>query len=215
MRRRDVLAALAGIGLAPPGPAAAANSGRGCFEGADRLTRCNTGFPDLPAIPHEPCPHRAWAVCLAYLLRGYGATVETRDVEAWHFPVAPASAGAACRPSAPAMRLAASSGEWADQRGRRFLVATTPLPGFSEYRIRDPEFGRLLARLQRQPVLCGAAGHTTVVAEIQTAQDRFGRVWRERVRVLDPVAPGPGLRDLDDEELARESHVTAVSVRAL
>ena len=79
----------------------------------------------------------------------------------------------------------------------------------------NPEFDALITTLQRRPVLTGAAGHTTIVTEIVTLWDGFGRRWRDRVRVLDPFAATHGLRELTEAELAAPSYVIAVTIRPL
>jgi len=207
MRRRNLVAALAGLGLVVPGAVGAMTSGRGCYEGSDRLMRCGFGFAELPPIPAQPCRHLCWATCVAYLLRGYGAHVTEADVLARH------GLGAACRPQRDEARIAGSSGAWTDRQGRAFFLSIEQLAGIGTYPVEEGPFLDLLRRLERQPVLCGAAGHTTVLAEISSAHDRFGRIWREGARVLDPYAPVRGMRALTEEELRRPAYVFGLSIR--
>ena len=207
MERRSLLAALAATGLIAPGAAASATSGTACSEGDDMLIRCSVGFSDLPPIPAQPCRALCWATCLAYILRGYGATVTEADVLAWH------GLDGTCGPHSDRSRIMASAGHWTDQAGREFLVAVSSLAGIDQWYVTDPRFPDLLDRLHRQPVLCGAAGHATVLTELRTSGDRFGRIWRDGARVLDPHAPTRGERDLTEAELERPGYVLGIAIR--
>lgn len=209
MQRRSMVAALMGVALTVPSAVQPQISRQGCYRGHDNLVRCSTGFTDPPPIPAQECRALCWATCLAYVARGFGAALTTGDVLARH------GLGHACVVHRDPARLAASVGFWTDREGREFLLEVSPVSGFHSHAVRGTDFRETLSRLERQPLLCGAAGHTTVVTEIETSADRFGRVWRDRVRVLDPFLPQRGLRDLTEEELAQPAYVLAVSIRAL
>ncbi|PWR01485.1 hypothetical protein DKT77_15180 [Meridianimarinicoccus roseus] len=213
MERRACLAALVGGGLLAAGLPArrsgAGQAGKGCYRLGQGGVRCATGFVDTPDLPSAACRSHAWAACLAYVMRGFGARVELADLLA-------RAGGAGCAPHDPRSdpaRLHAMAGHWQDREGRRFLLGLAPLGSLHETHP-DPEiFSRLLDRLSRQPLLCGAAGHTTVVTEITTRSPQPGNPWREAVTVRDPWPPGAGLRPLTDRELARPSWVLGVTLR--
>jgi len=218
VRRRRLIAAL-GAGVlggvaAGPFPARGAEVLRGCYGEPGRIV-CTTGFARTPEIAVQPCRAHAWATCLSYLLAGFGARLDPAAILARR-GLAPGCTVPA-RPDADAgyAHLAASAGRWRDAENRAFLLKITELADFSPRYSRGPAFADLLARLGRQPVLCGAAGHATVVTEITTQASLGGWVRRDAVTVRDPYAPSHGLRRLTAAELAQPSYVVGISIRPL
>lgn len=209
MRRRMVLAGTGALAATAALPLPALQSGRGCYRLEGSAVICAVGFADTPDIAPEPCRAQCWAACLAYLLEGYGARIATAEVLARH------GLSETCRAGEDAARLRASAGEWCDRDGRRFLLAITDLAPISDRYPTDPGFADLLDRLTRQPVLCGAAGHTTVLTEITTVDGPISGFRRERVVVRDPFAGSHGLRTLTAAELDRHTYVLGATIRAL
>lgn len=218
VRRRRVIAALgAGVlGSVAAGPrrARGAEVLRGCYGDPGRIV-CTTGFARTPEIAVQPCRAHAWATCLSYLLAGFGARLDPAAI------LARQGSASGCidpaRPDADAgyAHIAASAGHWRDAGNRAFLLTVTDLADVSPRYARGPAFADLLARLGRQPVLCGAAGHATVVTEITTQASIGGWVRRGAVTVRDPYAPSHGLRRLTAAELAQPSYVVGISIRPL
>jgi len=220
MDRRAMLAALAGVasaGLLPvrggrTAAGAAVIRESGCLPHS-AAAACSVGFSSTPPLTVDPCRGRAWAVALAYMLRGYGAEVSAGAVMA-RAGLSPA----ACPPHDPdreQTRLHAAAGTWTDSAGQSFLLGLAPLPSLHEAMPTDPEFPRLLDRLARQPLLCGAAGHATVVTALTTVPGLAGTVRRDTITVRDPYAPTGGLRLLTEAELSRPFWVLGVSVLPL
>lgn len=217
MNRRAMLAALAGVVSAcllpvRAGGAMAASPvirENGCLPQSDAAA-CRVGFTSTPPLALDACRGRAWAVALAYMLRGYGAQVLPGDL------MARAGLDAdACPPHDPAREQAllhATAGTWTDRDGQPFLLGLAPLPSLHEAMPRDPDFPRLLARLARQPLLCGAAGHATVMTALTTVPGLAGTVRRDTITVRDPYAATGGLRLLTGDELSRPFWVLGVSV---
>lgn len=217
MNRRAMLAALAGAVSACLLPVRAAGAmaddpvirETGCLPHGDGAS-CRVGFTSTPPLTLDPCRGRAWAVALAYMLRGYGAQVGPDDLLQ--------RAGMdhdACPPHDPAREPALLHdmvGTWTDRAGQSFLLGLAPLPSLHDVMPRDPDFPRLLTRLARQPLLCGAAGHATVITALTTVPGLAGTVRRETVTVRDPHAPTGGLRLLTADELSRPFWVLGVSV---
>lgn len=217
MNRRMMLAALAGsvsACLLPMRAGGAMAAGavireNGCLPRSDAAA-CRVGFTSTPPLAVDGCRGRAWAVALAYVLRGYGARVTPDDLLAR----AGLEAGS-CPDHHPAREpalLHATAGTWTDRAGQAFLLGLAPLPSLHEAMPRDPDFPRLLARLARQPLLCGAAGHATVMTALTTVPGLAGTVRRDTVTVRDPYAATGGVRLLTADELARPFWVLGVSV---
>lgn len=209
MRRRVFLAGAAGLAATAGLPLAALQAGRGCYRLEGSAVICATGFVETPDIAPESCRPRCWATCLAYLLSGFGARIDTRDVLARN------GLSGDCAPGDDGALIRASAGEWRDSDGRGFLLAVSDLAPLSERYPTGPGFSELLDRLGRQPVLCGAAGHTTVVTEITTIDAPMTGFRREQVVVRDPYVPTHGLRPLTAAELAFSSYVLGIAIRAL
>jgi hypothetical protein len=209
MRRRVFLAGAAGLAATAGLPLAALQAGRGCYRLEGSAVICATGFVDTPDIAPEPCRPRCWATCLAYVLSGYGARVDTRDV------LAHGGMTEDCAPGDDGALIRASAGVWRDRAGREFLLDVSDLAPFSDRYPSGPGFTDLLDRLGRQPVLCGSAGHTTVVTEITTIDAPMSGFRRERVVVRDPYVASHGLRPLGPAELATRSYVLGITIRAL
>jgi len=220
MDRRMMLAAFAGAvsaGLLPARAAgtvidAAVTRENGCLPRSDAAS-CRVGFSSTPPLAVDPCRGRAWAMALAYVLRGYGATVSPEDLLA--------RAGLevdGCPAHDPAREetlLHTMAGTWTDRRRQDFLLGLAPLPSLHEAMPRHPDFPRLLTRLARQPLLCGAAGHATVMTALTTVPGLAGTVRRDTITVRDPYAPTGGLRLLSGHELSRPFWVLGVSVLPL
>ena len=173
--------------------------------------RCTVGFPETPPMPLQPCRSQCWATCLAYLMQGFGADVTVTDL----LIRAGGQGCAAHDPAAELVRLHAVAGSWRDRSGRAFLLGLSPLGTLHERHPSDTRFPALLDRLSRQPLLCGAAGHTTVVTEITTFSAVPATYRRDAVTVLDPWPPTAGVRSLTEAELARPAYVLGVSLRPL
>lgn len=220
MDRRAVLAAFAGGVSACLLPARAGGAMAddpviredGCLPRSDAAA-CRVGFSSTPPLAVDPCRGRAWAVALAYMLRGYGAAVTPGDLmtRAGYLP----DACPLHDPTREKGLLHAAAGTWTDRAGQSFLLGLAPLPSLHEAMPRDPEFPRLLARLARQPLLCGAAGHATVMTALTTVPGLAGTVRRDTITVRDPFAPTGGLRLLTADELSRPFWVLGVSVLPL
>ena len=218
MRRRECLSTLAGAGvmvagMAWGGRARAAKSNKSCYQLPNGGARCTTGFHDTPAMPARPCRSEACAACLAYMLQGFGARVTVEDVLARG--AGPRSGCTDFDPLAETARLHAAAGRWRDRGGRGFLLGFAPLGSLHEVRPGNGDLAGMLDRLSRQPLLCGAAGHTTVVTQIKARYPGPSTPWREHVTVRDPWTPTAGLRPLTEAELARPSWVLGVSIRPI
>lgn len=161
-----------------------------------------TGFSRTPEIAPLECQSHAWAACLAYMLSGYGADLTTDDVLA-HF-----DARGGCRPSDEPAMLMAASGLWSDGRHRRFLVNPERLPSLQT----DDGLARAADRLTRQPLLCGVAGHTTIITEIVRAEGPMIGRKLEQVSVRDPLRR-PSLRHLGEAALSEPFWIIALSIR--
>ncbi|OSP53519.1 hypothetical protein [Pseudoruegeria sp. SK021] len=185
---------------------AGAAASQACFR-LDGVVHCSAGFPVTPVMPPAPCSGMAWASCLAYLLRGYGADLDHRSV------VARYGQGDGCG-GGQAPALAAAAGQWHDDQGRGFLVQITELPALDAAGSDPAAIPAVLARLKRQPLICGAAAHPTVLTEVRTATSRGGAVRMVRADVRDPLAEGR-TRPLSAAELQVPFYVLAVSVRVL
>lgn len=217
MDRRTVLAAIAGVVSAGllPGRAggtmaeAAVIRENGCLPESGAAA-CRVGFSSTPPLAVDPCRGRAWAVALAYVLRGYGAQVDPGDLLTR--AGLPPDGCPEHDPAREELLLHAMAGTWTDRAGQGFLLGLAPLPSLHEAMPRDPDFPRLLTRLARQPLLCGAAGHATVMTALTTEPGLAGTVRRETITVRDPFAPSGGLRLLTDAELSRPFWVLGVSV---
>lgn len=210
LTRREWLA-LAGAGILMRGahPAEATPS-KACYSLASGGVHCVAGFVDTPEMPAQPCRSLTWATCLAYLLRGYGADLDLPSV------LARFGQGGDCAPSSDhAARLSAASGGWRDDRGREFLVSVSELPQLSLKGTTSEAVEAAMTRLGRQPLLCGAAGHTTVITEITTIQGLIGGRRIKGITVRDPWAGAQSLRPLTTEELTTPFYVFALSVRVL
>lgn len=189
-------------------PAEAGPAG-GCFSLDGHTVACSHGFPDPPPIPAQPCRALCWATSLAYMLQGYGAEIGTLDVLG-RYGLAPA-----CQKRDDRASLLRAAGQWRDTRGRDFLVRTTELASLHRRYASGQGIDDVLSRVARQPILCGAAGHTTVVTEVQVAHTALSGLRRDRVTVVDPYAPNARCRDLSFEELRRPFYMIALSIRAL
>ena len=217
MNRRAMLAALAGGVSACLLPVRAGGAAvddpvireAGCLPRGDAAA-CRVGFTSTPPLTLDPCRGRAWAVALAYVLRGYGAQVAPGDLM-----IRAGLAADACPNHDPAREpalLHATVGTWTDRVGQSFLLGLAPLPSLHEAMPLDPDFPRLLARLARQPLLCGAAGHATVMTALTTAPGLAGTLHRDTITVRDPYAATGGLRLLTADELSSPFWVLGVSV---
>jgi hypothetical protein len=178
-----------------------------CYGAAMGPVRCVTGFPTVDAIPPQSCRALCWASCLAYMLQGYGADVAVPQVLARY------RLDGGCRADDDRVRLLQAAGTWTDARDRPFLVQVTELGSLHE---RYPAGASVLAvfdRMARQPMLCGAAGHTTLITEIETSDMVLSPLRRERITVADPYTGT--VRDLTEDELSRPFWVLGLSVRAL
>ncbi|MGS4946956.1 hypothetical protein ACVDG3_15875 [Meridianimarinicoccus sp. RP-17] len=217
MDRRMLIAALGGIASACllPMRAGGAVAGapvireNGCLPRGDDAA-CRVGFSSTPPLATDPCRGRAWAMALAYMLRGYGARVDPGDLLI-RAGLPPDGCPDHDTDREEAL-LHAMAGTWTDRAGQGFLLGLAPLPSLHEAMPRDPEFPRLLTRLARQPLLCGAAGHATVMTALTTVPGLAGTVRRDTISVRDPHAPTGGLRLLTDAELSRPFWVLGVSV---
>jgi hypothetical protein len=211
VNRRKFLAA-AGVTTAltlAAAPLRAVTASQGCFRGAAGTVRCVSGFAGVPAMPPQPCRSLCWASCLAYMLQGYGAAIDLPDVLARY------DLDGACRPHDDRRRLLRAAGTWTDTRGRPFLVQVTDLASLHGRHPLATGAGATLDRLARQPLLCGAAGHTTLITEIETTDGAVTWLRRERITVADPYAATPPVRDLTEDELAQPFWVLGLSLRAL
>lgn len=212
MNRRQFVAAGAVAALAPAlpaGEARAVSASESCYYIDAYRVRCTTGFARVPAMPPQPCRALCWATCLAYMLRGYGARIDLADVLARY------GLPAACGWRDDRRLLLDAAGPWTDAGGREFLVRVTPHASLHEPKPRDPEVLDVLERLARQPVLCGAAGHTTLITDVAMLTDAMGGLHRERITVADPWTATPPVRDLGAEELEAPFWVLGLSIRAL
>jgi hypothetical protein len=220
MDRRTVLAALGAAASTCLLPArvggtmsdAAVIRENGCLPRGDAAA-CRVGFSSTPPLPVDPCRGRAWAVALAYMLRGYGARVAPEDL--LDRAGLPQQACPDHHPDREEALLHAMAGTWTDHAGHGFLLGLAPLPSLHEAMPRHPDFPRLLSRLARQPLLCGAAGHATVMTALTTVPGLAGTVRRDTITVRDPHAPTGGLRLLTGAELSRPFWVLGVSVLPL
>lgn len=217
MNRRAMLAAFAGVmsaGLLPARAGAAMADDpvireTGCLPRGDAAA-CRVGFTSTPPLALDACRGRAWAVALAYVLRGYGAQVAPGDLMARAGLDADACPGH--DPAREPALLHATVGTWTDRDGQSFLLGLSPLPSLHEALPLHPDFPRLLTRLARQPLLCGAAGHATVMTALTTVPGLAGTVRRDTITVRDPYAETGGLRLLTPDELSRPFWVLGVSV---
>lgn len=209
MKRRKFLA-LAGAGVAFAATRArAVQSSRACYSEHKAKTVCVSGFVDTPEITQIDCPELGWAACLHYMLTGYGADL-TLDAVLARF-----GQDRTCRASDDAARLRAAAGAWRDDRGRRFLVEVTDLPSLHETYPDPWDVQQVTDRLGRQPVLCGAAGHTTLITEIRTGEGAMVSFKLEDITVRDPWRGAANLRALTAAERTAPFYVLALSVRAL
>jgi len=187
----------------------ASEAADGCFTLDGHAVACSHGFPDPPPIPAQPCRALCWATSLAYMLQGYGAEIGTLDVLS-RYGLTPA-----CRKRDDRASLLGAAGQWRDARGRDFLVRTTEMASLHRRYASGQGMDDVLRRVARQPILCGAAGHTTVVTEVQVVHTALSGLRRDRVTVVDPYAPNPRCRDLSSDELRRPFYMVALSIREL
>jgi hypothetical protein len=171
--------------------------------------RCAAGFSETPDIESVECRDLAWAACLAYLMRGYGAHMSVDDVLA-HFGLQDD-----CMPRRDDYMLQGSEGMWTDASGRRFLVNMQKKPSLHEEYPSDNGIVDVLESLSRRPLLCGAAGHTTLITEVTTVEGSLTKLKRERVLVRDPWKQRSNLRELEDGELRQPFFVFEMTLRPI
>ncbi|MCA8878875.1 MAG: hypothetical protein KDA73_02745 [Rhodobacteraceae bacterium] len=208
MRRRRFLAGI-GAMAAAAGSGSPLSAARGCHRLEGSAVICTVGFAQTPEIPPEPCRANCWAACLSYLMRAAGARVDTGNI------LARQGMPDGCRPGDDFALLRGTSGGWSDRSGRRFRVDVAELAPIIGQAPDDPALSGLLDGLARRPVLCGAAGHTTVLTQITTLDDPVTGFRREQVLVRDPFVATHGLRRLSDAELAESSYALAVTIRRI
>lgn len=155
------------------------------------------------------CPSLAWAGCLAYLLQGFGADVGLRDV------LDRAGQQMLCAPGNDRARLLHANGQWQDRQGRAFSLDVSALPSLHDTYLSEAVVQGVVHRIARQPMLCGAAGHTTLITEISTDQGTMVGVKLNSVTVRDPVTAQGGLRKLSDRERGQPFYVLGVNIRSL
>lgn len=145
------------------------------------------------------------------MLAGYGARLSEEAV------LAHLNAPDACdaQTSVGATELLAAAGIWRDDLGRRFLVRTERLPDLRVGLLSLEAAQRIITRLSRQPVLCGAAGYTTLLTEVEYEDGVMTRLQMKAATVRDPWTETENLRRLSNAELARPSYLIALSVRPL
>ncbi|MCA8884147.1 MAG: hypothetical protein KDA50_10460 [Rhodobacteraceae bacterium] len=204
MRRRFFLQ----CGIAGALSRAAGAAPVGCYE-EDRGGRiCSIGPGTVPPVDIAACAGHCWSIGLAYLLRGYGADVSARSLRDF------AGQGNDCALADDYTRLKRCGGRWHDARGRAFTLSLNDLPSLD---IRLPEgadIARLTQALSRGPLLCGAAGHTTVISEVLVWDHPTWGVRWEEIKVLDPMVPGPA-RALSTKEREDPFYVLQAEIMAL
>lgn len=211
MDRRQFLSSAGGLGLVAalvPKPVDAAVS---CFSVHNAKVRCTAGIPQSPPIAAQPCRALTWATCLTYMLQGYGANISEGTVLDRY-----ASDGACTDPTGDdTALLMGAAGTWSDDYGRRFLVLTRRLPDLSAGHLSADDARLIISRLARQPVLCGAAGHTTLLTELVYDDSMITRLKVTEATVRDPWTETPQLRPLTDKELSKPFSMVSLSIRAL
>jgi len=212
MRRRECLAALAGgVSLAATGFANEVHAGQTCERLGQGGARCMRGFAETPELELQPCRSLAWATCLAYVLRGYGADMDTEAV--LRQTETTGCSSHKIDPKADLHRFYRLAGRWHDRLGRPFMLAVENLGSVHELNPRNDEYQAMLDRLVMRPLLSGAAGHATVITQITTRTPQPGNHWREEVIVRDPCPPTNGLRALTEDELKDPAYVIGINVR--
>lgn len=182
-----------------------------CFSIHNAKVRCTAGIRTTPPIDAQPCRALTWATCVSYMLRGYGANISEHTVLERY------GIDATCNDPTgdDASLLMAAAGTWRDDYGRRFLVLTRRLPELSAGHLPMDEARPIISRLARQPILCGAAGHTTLLTELVYDDSMITRLKVTEATVRDPWTETPQLRALSDRELARPFSLVSLSIRAL
>lgn len=211
MNRRHFLSCAGGLGLAAalaPAPSQAAVS---CVSVHSAKSRCVAGIRTTPPIDPQPCRALTWATCLAYMLRGYGAEMSEETVLSRY----DADGTCAASEGASLGNLMRAAGTWRDDFGRRFLVRTERLPDLAAGYLPRSDAQKIIARLSRQPVLCGAAGHATLLTELVLHDSTVLRLNVIEAQVRDPWTDQPNLRQLSSDELKGPSYLIALSVRPL
>ncbi|MCV6596584.1 MAG: hypothetical protein OIF40_05800 [Mangrovicoccus sp.] len=112
-------------------------------------------------------------------------------------------------------RLMAAAGIWKDAYGRRFLLQPKRLSDLSHGEMPLAEAQTLISRITRQPILCGSAGHTTLLTEFTYVDGVFSRLQIRGGTVRDPWSGSENLRPLSDEELKTPAYLIALSIRPL
>lgn len=166
------------------------------------------GRSKLPKLAGAACASQSWSVALSYLLHGYGADVTATDLRTF------SGQGVRCMPLDDYRQLKACRGRWTDAQGRAFSLTLNDLPSLDDPLPEGDVIARISQALTRSPLLCGAAGHTTLVSEIVLwDHPTWGLRWHE-VRVLDPMAPGRP-RALTERELARPFFMLQAEIAAI
>ncbi|MEM8958393.1 MAG: hypothetical protein AAGC86_11320 [Pseudomonadota bacterium] len=211
MDRRQFLSTAGGLGLVAalaPKPVDAAVS---CFSVHNAKLRCTAGLLQSPPIAAQPCRALTWATCLSYMLQGYGANISERTVLDRY-----GKDGACTDPIGDETALLmGAAGTWRDDYGRRFLVLTRRLPDVSAGHLPVDDGRLIISRLARQPILCGAAGHTTLLTELVYDDSMITRLKVTEATVRDPWSETPQLRPLNDTELSKPFSMVSLSIRPL
>lgn len=211
VKRRDMLLGVAAVGTAAclPGTGARAQSARACYRVHEAQVRCAAGFSETPDIETVACKELSWAACLAYLMRGYGAKMTVERVLD-HFGMS-----ADCRPHRDDYMLRGAEGMWHDAAGRRFLVSMHERASLHERYPTGNGFTEALVSLARRPLLCGAAGYTTLITEVTTVEGTMTHLKCERITVRDPWQQASSLRALDPRELRDPFYVLEMTLRPI
>jgi len=182
-----------------------------CYPIHNAKNRCVAGLTNTPPIDPQPCRELSWASCLCYMLSGYGANICNRSILARY------GESETCGPArqSDASRLMGAAGIWKDNYARRFLIQTERLPDLHLGEMSLDKAQVLISRITRQPILCGSAGHTTLLTEISYVDGLLSRLQIRSAKVRDPWTSSENLRALSEDELETPAYLIGLSIRAL
>lgn len=209
--RRNFLTLALGTAAAATLAPNTARAGLACYPVHSAKSRCVAGLTGTPSIADQPCRSLTWATCLGYILSGYGANIHPRAILDRYKTDDRCETDTADSPA----RLMAAAGIWRDKYGRRFAVQTERLPDFAAGYLPMDKARRIITRLSRQPLLCGAAGHTTLLTEFAYDDSSITKLKITQAQVRDPWTETENLRALSPRELETPSYLVALSIRPL